>query len=416
MKPLPPPGDRVRTLFDGHIHVHYGQIYVESTDDVDWSDKHSAGQSNGICGAAIPGLLHLVTGLHTGTTVLTIELHETRPPLDDAWDEIVEVSFRPESTASHLVQWAGEDAWPLDLEPIDYRVRYCADGMDEAHQADVVMDDEPTIDRYLLQFWPAAPEPDAVCRQTGMVAGHLHEHARHLPPPPTAAERAEAARRAELAAQRRSEQRRHEAELREWGGRLPSDAVRRLRGNARALATEDPDLADAVLALTPDRQRELARRTARRAFDRAGLSEIEWIAPALTALARGGDLPPPFEPSGDIRNPHGQAWNRLLSDPDLPSDVVPTPYGPGILRATAAFSSIFTAMHDDPPVAALETLHSAAGTFGERQTELFDEVRREFGLPENTRQPVAAPQSAHQGAVQSRRGALTFDHDRPAHG
>ncbi|WP_433733954.1 hypothetical protein ACQP0C_17585 [Nocardia sp. CA-129566] len=76
------------------------------------------------------------------------------------------------------MQWAGEASWELDLKEIDYRVRYCAQGMDQARQKDTRLDDEPLLDRYLLQFWPALPEPDRVVRQTSEIAASWHDHAR----------------------------------------------------------------------------------------------------------------------------------------------------------------------------------------------------------------------------------------------
>ncbi|MEV6281500.1 hypothetical protein [Kribbella sp. NPDC051770] len=93
------------------------------------------------------------------------------PPIDDTWEEIVEASYRPNGEAA-LVGWGGEGYWPLALEEIDYRVRYCAWGMDAGHQASPPMDDDPLVDRYLLQFWPAPPEADAVLKQTSAQAAY----------------------------------------------------------------------------------------------------------------------------------------------------------------------------------------------------------------------------------------------------
>src|SRR5262249_29690187 len=58
----------VRTLFDGEVHVHYGQVYVESGPETGNPrlDAAFAGQVNGLCGAAARGALFLATGLHTG--------------------------------------------------------------------------------------------------------------------------------------------------------------------------------------------------------------------------------------------------------------------------------------------------------------------------------------------------------------
>ena len=60
----------VPIVFDQEIHVHYGQFYVESrTDDFfEGLTESRGGQANGLCGAAVPGLLFLTTGLHTGRT------------------------------------------------------------------------------------------------------------------------------------------------------------------------------------------------------------------------------------------------------------------------------------------------------------------------------------------------------------
>lgn len=125
----------MRILFDGEIHVHYGQFYVESDDDfeVDLAQAF-AGQVVGLCGGAREGALFLQTGLHTGKVGLAVELHDEQPVLDDAWEEAVEVPFTPVSPSSNLLEWAGAAEWSLDLEERSYRVRYCARGMAEGRR------------------------------------------------------------------------------------------------------------------------------------------------------------------------------------------------------------------------------------------------------------------------------------------
>lgn len=169
---------------DGEVGVSYGQIYVESAPGSPTPRMYEAfaGQSSGLCGAAVPGALFLRTGLHTGDVGFTVEVCGQAPSLDPAWEDVVEVSFYPVSDQSFLVEWAGEDSWELDLkEGLDYRVRYCAQGMDKAREKDVRLDDEPVVDRYLLQFWPAPPEPDRVVRQTSQNAACAHDYARQEP-------------------------------------------------------------------------------------------------------------------------------------------------------------------------------------------------------------------------------------------
>ncbi|WP_203236598.1 hypothetical protein [Nocardia panacis] len=168
---------------DGEVGVSCSQIYVESAPGgTPPMHEAFAGQNSGLCGAAVPGALFLHTGLHTGDVGFTVEVRGQAPPLDPAWEDVVEVSFYPLSDQSFLVQWAGEDSWELDLkEGLDYRVRYCAQGMDRAREKDVRLDDEPVLDRYLLQFWPAPPEPDRIVRQTSQDAAYSHDWVRRQP-------------------------------------------------------------------------------------------------------------------------------------------------------------------------------------------------------------------------------------------
>ncbi|MFJ3235961.1 hypothetical protein [Streptomyces sp. NPDC086787] len=197
----------MRRPVTGEVHVHYGQIYVESDPDSanpDLSDAF-AGQSGGLCGASVPGALWLVTGLHTGDVGFVVEVHDEDPPLDPVWEDVVEVSFRPVSERTSLVQWAAEAAWDLDLPRTDYRVRYCAQGMDEGQKLDTRVSGEPQADSYLLQFWPAPPRADRVIRQTSQSAAYWHSYARELPPPPIPEQRAETGHVARQAEERAAE-------------------------------------------------------------------------------------------------------------------------------------------------------------------------------------------------------------------
>ncbi|MGW0825997.1 hypothetical protein [Streptomyces sp. NPDC002845] len=307
----------VRRPIDGEVHVHYGQIYVESDPDSFGPDLKEAfaGQESGLCGAAIPGALWLTTGLHTGNVGFTVEVHDQAPPLDPVWEDVVEVSFRPLSAHSVLMEWAGEDSWELDLEETDYRVRYSAQGMDRARQQDTRLDEEPQVDRYLLQFWPAPPGPDRVLRQASETAAYRHDYARSQPPPPTPAERAEAERLARLAQEQADRERRLARERWEWGGQLPSETLRQVGGNVRGLLRFDPALVHALDAAGPETQRTVALLAARRACTAAGIAGLDWVADALTALAEGRPLPPPFDDPAHL-------WRTLDRDPRVPDRTV----------------------------------------------------------------------------------------------
>ncbi|MBP2330328.1 hypothetical protein JOF56_010713 [Kibdelosporangium banguiense] len=365
----------MRTLFEGDVWVHYGQIYVETAEEFPGLTECFAGQRNGLCGAAVPGHLFLITGLHTGEVAFAVEVHESVPALDESWQDVVEVSFRPEGEAA-LVQWAGENSWPLDLAETDYRVRYCGKGMDQANRKDTVLDDEPVIDRYLLQFWPAPPAPDQVVRQTSEVAAYWHGVAQDQPPPPTPEEKAEAKRLAALEQRCKHEEAKLKAEQREWGGSLPSERLRQLRGTALVIAPMDRPLVDALGAADARTQREVARWVTRRAFVEAQLSEVDWIAAALAAVDQGDPLPPPFDNDEE-------AWQRLFTDPHVPHTMVTSPDGrlDNCSQQAMAFPAMFSARVEDPLAAAFDALWAGAVAFGHgRHNVLFTEVKEVFPI------------------------------------
>ncbi|GAB2842285.1 hypothetical protein GCM10027074_05940 [Streptomyces deserti] len=358
----------MRTLFSGEVRVAYGQIYVCSDDSHSLEDSF-AGQRAGLCGGAVPGGLFLLTGMHTGSVPFTVELHGTEPPLDaDGWEDIVEVSFRPESDEIELVEWDG-GRYPLPLSETSYRVRYHCRGMDEAHNA--VRDaGGPVLDEYLLRFWPSPPAPDRVVKETSQAAAYWHEFARKQPPGPTPEERAEAERQAREAEERTKLQREMDA----WGGRLPSDRLRdvrdklrRVQGCPKGLLGLDAALVHAIDAAGPEEQRALARWAAHRACARAGLSEIDWVARGLVELDRGEPYSPPLDDPRRLRD-------AALSDARVPRCHDGTP---GLPQA-AAFAALFDAAAPHPLKAALDALLAAAVTYETDCPHLFAEVRRVF--------------------------------------
>ncbi|WP_380286521.1 hypothetical protein [Kitasatospora purpeofusca] len=379
----------VRRPVDGDVHVHYRQIYVESDPDSVGPGlaEAFAGQDAGLCGAAIPGALFLVTGLHTGSVRVTVEVHDVAPAPDPVWEDVVEVSFRPASHRSRLMQWAGEASWELDLEERDYRVRYCAHGMDAGRGRDTRLAGEPHVDRYLLQFWPAPPGPARVLRQTAEAAAYWHDYARRLPPPPTEQERAQE-RYAQDAAAR---QRREELERWQWGGTAPSEALRGVGGNVHGLLAFDAPLVHALDAAGPQVQRQVALLAARRACTAAGLADLDWVAGALTALTEGRPLPPPFDDPARM-------WDALAGDPRAPRHTVglAVPSENAWSTGTVIYSTAGTATAPDPPQrvsqphmalpallgaaapdplrASVDAVFAAVATYGEEHSVLLEEV------------------------------------------
>jgi hypothetical protein len=358
-------GAAMRVLFKGELWVHYGQFYVESRGGRSGTDlpESFAGQRNGLCGAASPGLLFLITGLHTGKVGLAVELHEQAPPVDAAlkeWEEIVEATFTPGSGRVGLQAWGGQEYWPLRIGGASHRVRYCGSGMARARTADTRTAGQPQLDRYLLQFWPtsAAAEPDGVVKQTSTVAAYWHRYARRLAQAGERGPSRKAVGAARLAALRK---RRHRERLREVMRAVPG------------LTELDAELCWAIAEAGPDAQRAVARWTARRACARAGIAGIDWVAPALAALDQGRPLPSPFDDTERV-------WRLLWADERVPHTTVTHCNGllENVSQQAAALPALWGAAEPDPLRAALEALLAAAVTFGSGYPALLEEVRRAF--------------------------------------
>ncbi|MGW1269971.1 hypothetical protein [Streptomyces sp. NPDC002491] len=366
--------------------------------------KALAGQNGGLCGAAVPGAILLSTGLYAGAVGFVAEVHDEAPALDPLWEDVMEASFRPASERTRLVQWDGEEAWDLGLVRTDYRVRYCARGMDEAQELPTRVTGEPEADSYLLQFWPAPPSPDRVVRHTSRTAGHLHGYARATARTPEQLAEAErhtrelfqqaAAERAERAA----EERRLHYRQWEWGGRLPSERLQAAReSNVLGLLRFDSDLVHALDVVGPEVQRAVALLAARRACEAAGLTDVPWVAHALSALTEGRPLPPPFDDPAQLRE-------TLRSDPRVPDTSVReatpperppylppttdtahalalvhpdvTPYTPGLIsQPHFALPAVLAAAGPAPLVAALDAVCHALHTHGEHYPRLLAEIR-----------------------------------------
>lgn len=352
-----------RTLMSGPAWVFYAQIYVESSEDYSSMEECFAGQRNGLCGATAAGKLFLITGLHTGQVTFAVEAYDGEPAIDDEWEDIVEASYRPIGKPL-LAPWGGGSSWELDLEPqIDYRVRYCGWGMDAAHR-DGQNEGEPSVDRYVLQFWPAPPAPDRVVKVTSRQAAYWHESVRNAPPPPTAEQQARAAEELERIRAEAREMNRQAAVLASWGGSLPSERIREI-WHANDLALFDRPMLDALDRANADTLVAVARWSARRACTAAGLDQVHWIAVALDGMDSGLPFHEAFQPPpgafGD--GPYAVAtagnWDSNLSGP------------------VQAMVTLRTATLDDPLVAAVGSLWLAIGASG-NDPALLDDLYRAF--------------------------------------
>lgn len=376
----------MRVLFDDEVAVAFRSFSFESDagddDDGEREELDSrGGQVNGICGAAIPGVLEFTTGLHTGDVPVRIEVHDSEPEADPVWQEVVEVSFRPRVPGVCIGIWADAPIPLPDLEVRDYRTRFCGVGFDN--------DDDGITDppeRYLLQFWPALPAPDVIVRQTSSVAAYWHRVAQQTPAPPSAEERAAARqqKRAEQERQRREEHERFRRadEARYWGGRAPdSDSLRDIAPRAVGLARIDRDLVDEIAAAGPVSQRAMAAWAARETCRRAGMAELAWVSEALDALDRGEPPPASFATFDDaFARWHGVSPEEITHHATV--SVGARSERPRIAPEVSAMHAVVFAREDNPLEAAVDTVKTAAEVIPEEKAAVIAAFRARFALPQ----------------------------------
>ena len=136
-------------VFDGKVNVSFHQCSLETDSGVGREsgllDAYYAGQTNGLCGAVIPGWLIFMTGLHSGWVGFTIDVLEAEPPVDESRDDVVEVSFIQEDAEASLVHFYGPAAGTFSFTPGTYRARYSARNVDQACEMDIHTGDHPSI-------------------------------------------------------------------------------------------------------------------------------------------------------------------------------------------------------------------------------------------------------------------------------
>jgi hypothetical protein len=346
-------------LLDQRIYVSYAQAWVFSggRHDGDYTLATFDGQSNGLCGAAQPGVISLKTATHTGDIPFRIERHSSEPPVSDEWEDIVEVSFSPTTGRVGFHGLDAEEWHKLDLPRGSYRVRYSVRGMDEQNATN-----EP-VDAYLLQFWVAEPARDLIVRQTSQQAAAAHRSHRPLTPEEDAEQR------------RRKDAYQIAAERKQYGDRVPNQRLRAVRGmHGTNLRTLDMGLTFALAEADDATHRAVAAWAALRALEQAGLIDVPLVAPAVAALRHGQPVPPPFDSSET-------AWTVAAAAPVRTSVPVP-PDGereecPQIWASMALFHSTAT----DSLTAVLEVVFMMAHVFGrDGYQQAFATLRKRFPL------------------------------------
>jgi hypothetical protein len=188
--------------------------------------------------------------------------------------------------------------------------------------------------------------------------------------PPTPQERAQAKRREQAAKAQASREAAQAAEARRWGGWLPDERLPRING-AVELARLDRELVDAIIDVDPATQRALGVWAARRACTAAGLTDLDWVKAALTALERAEALP--------IAG-LDEAFRLLGADPRVRSTTVVSYDGrhERISQQHMAVPALWSAAANDPLAGGLESLFHAMVTIGIDYPRLLSEVRDAF--------------------------------------
>ena len=153
-------------LADEIISTDYGQLDLVWSEDGGFDgdpDRFFANQINGLVGAADPHGIYMSLGRRSGGSHVRIALLPAQPAdPDETWEDIVEVSTEvPPGCEVQWMSWAGETTGSLTLPAGSYRLRVSARGRDIG-AADEFAED--VVDHYLLEFWTAPRQEDAILR------------------------------------------------------------------------------------------------------------------------------------------------------------------------------------------------------------------------------------------------------------
>lgn len=165
-----------RVLLDQVIATDFGQFDLGWVDNFGFDgdfDRFYAGQVNGLVGAAATSGVHVNLARRSGGSRVQIELCDRTPDLPETtWEDVVEVPVSiPAGARPRWSTWAGEDSGLLPIPDGAYRLRVSAHGRDAGRDGEFA---ERVVDFYLLQFWPALLEPDAIIRVRSSDAAYWH--------------------------------------------------------------------------------------------------------------------------------------------------------------------------------------------------------------------------------------------------
>jgi hypothetical protein len=296
-----------RVLFDDAVKVSDGQLYL--TPDISLvpgAEMAFAGQVNGLCGAAVPGALYLVTGLRQGSVKLTVERYSEEPDLDESWEEAVEVSLVSPSDGMVLSNSEG-DTWPVPVPAGSHRVRYCARGMQVGWDLET-SDDVVSAERYLLALWPAVSGQERILRQTSEIASYWH---------------------GELGTTTLDD--------------IGSDRLSSVRVGLSVLKAWDPNVVDALARADDSTHHEVARWAALQTLSVAGMLDSPVLQEVVTNLRNGVPVPPPFDDEITVMRAPTRSFRRTRVAPVPGLD---TEFGQPVRELGALASVAATAIPD----------------------------------------------------------------------
>nr|WP_141216895.1 MULTISPECIES: hypothetical protein [unclassified Rhodococcus (in: high G+C Gram-positive bacteria)] len=160
-----------------------------------------------------------------------------------------------------------------------------------------------------------------------------------------------------------------------WGGVAPSMSLKQLlpgqfRNAAKSLAFVDRGFLDEIVDSEPSRQRAIARWSAARAYERAGVADLEWMKPVMDALESGAPVPESFTADPDL-------YSRFESDPRVPRQMIKHfRGGPDHLSWLYAMSAAQWAQHEDPVHAVLLSVMAAVQTYGTDYPQFIAALRK----------------------------------------
>ena len=133
-------------------------------------------QENGLCGAGQKEKLFLIAGIQNGTIQIDVKFHDSRPDIDESFEDIVECNFTVGKYPIFLCEWGHENIYALNLPLSNYIVRYNISGMDLDYDEEEDYEKPIPEQKHLLQFWKANSIDDKIIKTTSKVAKYWHDN------------------------------------------------------------------------------------------------------------------------------------------------------------------------------------------------------------------------------------------------